>query len=466
MKSTSAVWPVWSLLIVCGLAVSCGGSPKTPAGEAAEVADTYDVKGVPLAMTLLPGGQFTMGAQPDSRLVKGAAAPHQVILDGYAVSTEPVSQALWKAVMGGNPASVQGDALPVDKVSYEDCQKFLKKLAKLTGVPFRLPTEAQWEFAQDAGAFTVLKNTREWVADKWSDETIRVLTENPEGPSEGAQRVVRTAKEREALAPFTKAGGLVFRVAVATGRPCDPLIRTFLVEQNPPRESVSSNEVIEVNGVKFNMIGVQGGTFKMGATEEQGDYGNDNEKPVTDVTVEDFEIGQTEVTARLWQAVMGVLPIGNDEKHLDKPVVNVSWFNCQDFLLRLGALTGRRFRLPTEAEWEYAARGGARSRHYRFAGSHEIPTVAAYTKNTDGKVVPVKGRLANELGIYDMSGNAWEWCQDRYHEYGKAVPEEEVPWHVMRGGSAASPWDACRVSNRQKIPASNTKGTFGLRLAL
>ena len=203
----------------------------------------------------------------------------------------------------------------------------------------------------------------------------------------------------------------------------------------------------------------------MGATEEQADYGDEMEKPVREVTVEPFEIGKTEVTAGLWNAVMGSLPLGNDLREADKPVINVSWYGAQQFILKLNALTGRKFRLPTEAEWEFAARGGAKSRGYRFSGSNQVGSVAVYTQNSDnGKPARVARMQANELGLYDMSGNAWEWCQDCFGAYGQ--PAEKSEWHVMRGGSAASPWNACRVSNRQKVPATNVKASFGFRLAL
>ncbi len=445
----------------------CGGKTGAPAGSATldNVKESYDVKGVSLAMKELQGGTFAMGSMKDGRMIKGTSSLSQAVMDGYAVSVQPVSQALWKAVMGGNPSSVQDDNLPVDKVSWKDAQKFVAKLGKMTGVPFILPTEAMWEFAVSEGAAVPVKNLREWCEDRFSEEMPQEITRNPAGPAEGALRVVRTDLERTGVQPDSKAGALGFRVAVRTGKPCPEAVVKAVVDLRPEREHVSVNETFTVGDVKFDMIGVAPGSFQMGATKEQADYGDEAEKPVHEVSVEGFEIGKTEVTAGLWQAVMGVLPLGNDLKQADKPVINVSWYGAQQFILKLNALTGRKFRLPTEAEWEFAARGGVKSHGYRFSGANAVGSVAIYTVNSDnGRPSRVGHLQANELGLYDMSGNAWEWVQDCFGTYGQPVEKSE--WHVMRGGSAASPWNACRVSNRQKVPAGNVKGTFGFRLAL
>ena len=157
------------------------------------------------------------------------------------------------------------------------------------------------------------------------------------------------------------------------------------------------------------------------------------------------------------------------------PVVGVTWEQANafcawrtEYLLKgLGkeARYVQRYRLPTEAEWEYAARGGRKSRHYRYAGGDDIAGVAVYGENSDHKVKPVKSKRPNELGIYDMSGNAWEWCKDAYAPYGSSASDENI-LRVMRGGSAAGRWDSCRLSNRSGMPAINIKGTFGFRIAL
>ena len=197
----------------------------------------------------------------------------------------------------------------------------------------------------------------------------------------------------------------------------------------------------------------------------------DNEQNAHPVTLDDFEIGQTEVTVGLWYAVMGSVPYLNDVKDINKPIGNVSWYDCQVFLRKLNAMTGRKFRLPTEAEWEYAARGGRFSRHYGFSGGNDMKSVMWFLDNADSKTKPVKTKKPNELGLYDMSGNVWEWCYDRAAEYTtepqvNPVGAEEGGTRILRGGSCNARWDACRISNRSYMPGKNFKGTFGLRLAL
>lgn len=226
---------------------------------------------------------------------------------------------------------------------------------------------------------------------------------------------------------------------------------------------------ITVNGVSFTMVAVQGGTFTMGATSEQGSDALDDEKPAHSVTLSDYYIGQTEVTQALWQAVMGSNPSNRKGNYL--PVENVSWHDCDVFISKLNQLTGREFRLPTEAEWEYAARGGNESRSYKYAGSNDLGSVAWYDGNSGSQTHPVGQKQANELGIYDMSGNVWEWCQDWYDEdyYSKSPSTNPCnsgsgSFCVFRGGSWIYDARFCRVSNRTGPEVSNE--FLGLRLAL
>ena len=170
-----------------------------------------------------------------------------------------------------------------------------------------------------------------------------------------------------------------------------------------------------VNGVLFEMVRVEGGTFRMGATSEQGGDAERDEKPVHSVKLNTFYIGKTEVTQALWQAVMGSNP--SHFKGADLPVENVTWYDCQNFIQKLKSLTGQKFRLPTEAEWEFACRGGNKSRGYKYSGSNNLGSVAWYNGNSGGKTRPVGTKAPNELGIYDMSGNVWEWCNDWYADY-------------------------------------------------
>ena len=220
-----------------------------------------------------------------------------------------------------------------------------------------------------------------------------------------------------------------------------------------------------VNGVTFKMIKVAGGTFQMGSDDSDAES---REKPVHSVTLSSYMIGETEVTQELWQAVMGSNP--SDHKGTQYPVENVSWNDCQTFVRKLNELTGQRFRLPTEAEWEYAARGGNRSRGYKYAGSNNIGEVTWYSDSGSG-THNVKTKAPNELGIYDMSGNVWEWCQDWYSSYSSSAQTNPTgaatgSYRVYRGGSWYNEARYCRVSFRTFHAPTYSNFNIGLRLAL
>ena len=223
-------------------------------------------------------------------------------------------------------------------------------------------------------------------------------------------------------------------------------------------------KVYTVNGVSFKMIAVKGGTFQMGS-----DDGYEWEKPVHQVTLSDYYIGETEVTQELWNAVMGSNPsyfYGN----MQRPVETVSWNDCQTFISRLNELTGETFRLPTEAQWEYAARGGYKSKGYTYSGSNAIDDVAWHWYNSDRTTHPVKTKAPNELGIYDMSGNVWEWCSDWYGDYSSAAQTDPTGpatgyYRVGRGGSWDNDATYCRVAFRGNSTPTNRFSHLGLRLA-
>ena len=230
-------------------------------------------------------------------------------------------------------------------------------------------------------------------------------------------------------------------------------------EQRNARKQQSG--IYTANGVTFKMIAVQGGTYTMGATSKQGSDVWDCEKPTHKETVSDFMIGETPVTQELWQAVMGSNP-SNFTGDMQRPVERVSWDDCQTFIRKLNQLTGQNFRLPSEAEWEYAARGGNRSDGYKYAGSNSVGTVAWYNGNSGNKTHPVKTKQPNELGIYDMSGNVWEWCQDKYN-YNSP---RNSGYRVLRGGSWFNYARDVRVSDRSFSSPDNRNYNYGLRLAL
>lgn len=252
------------------------------------------------------------------------------------------------------------------------------------------------------------------------------------------------------------------------------ITRTLAVTQNgatPVTPPSSQDRSFTVGGVTFKMIYVEGGTFTMGATSEQGDDAWDSEKPAHTVTLSSYSIGETEVTQALWQAVMGSNPsyyIGTN-----RPVECVSWDDCQNFFSELNRRTGLNFRLPTEAEWEYAARGGNKSLGYKYAGSDKIDNVARYDVRYDVGTSDVATMQANELGLYDMSGNVWEWCNDWWGSYSSSSQTNPKgpasgDHRVKRGGSWCSPLSKClRVSNRRGDLEPDIPGSInGFRLAL
>ena len=223
------------------------------------------------------------------------------------------------------------------------------------------------------------------------------------------------------------------------------------------------------DGISIDMVKVEAGTFMMGATSEMKDPYSD-EKPVHQVTLtNDYYMGKYEVTQALWQAVMGSNP--SNFKGDNLPVETVNWNDCQEFISKLNSLTGRKFRLPTEAEWEYAARGGKKSRGYQYSGSRKISDVAWYEGNSRSKTHPVGRKQANELGIYDMSGNVWEWCSDWYGSYSSSsqtnpMGSDSGAKRVRRGGSWCYIARICRSSYRYG-DAPDCRGLYlGLRLAL
>ena len=223
------------------------------------------------------------------------------------------------------------------------------------------------------------------------------------------------------------------------------------------------------NGINIEMVKVEAGSFDMGATSEMENPYED-EKPVRRVTLtNNYYVGKYEVTQALWQAVMGSNP--SSFKGYDLPVEEVSWNDCQDFISKLNAMTGKRFRLPTEAEWEYAARGGKKSRGYQYSGSNTLGDVAWYGDNSGSKTHAVGTKQPNELGIYDMTGNVWEWCQDWYDSYSSSPQTNPTgaasgSSRVLRGGSWYFSARDCRTSYRDCITPDYRDGNLGLRLVL
>lgn len=220
-------------------------------------------------------------------------------------------------------------------------------------------------------------------------------------------------------------------------------------------------ETFSVNGVSFEMVRVDGGTFMMGSDT----YFN-YEEPIHSESVATFYIGKTEVSQALWEAVMGSNP--SKFKGANLPVENVSWNDCIEFIERLNRLTDKNFRLPTEAEWEYAARGGNRSQGYTYSGSNNLQSVGWYKENSDWRTYPVGSKLDNEIGLYDMSGNVWEWTYDLWSDDYSSPRNggSSGSNRVGRGGSYNMHDVGCRSSARNNYSPTNRRDHLGFRLAL
>ena len=278
-------------------------------------------------------------------------------------------------------------------------------------------------------------------------------------------------KDEKELAPYREA----VRIAEAERLEAERIAEAERLEaerlEMEKQKAIKRGE-FTVNGVFFRMIPVEGGLFDMGSNS-----GESNEKPIHQVTVSDFYIGETEVTQALWKAVMGNNP--SRFKGDQRPVECVSWEDIcgkKDndttcFIYKLNRLTGAKFRLPTEAEWEYAARGGKFRHKYEFSGGDGIDTVAWYYDNSGQETHPVKRKKANGLGLYDMSGNVWEWCQDWYGSYSSDSQTDPTGLasgsnRVLRGGSWGNFARYCRVANRNDCSPGGRYGNYGFRLSL
>jgi formylglycine-generating enzyme required for sulfatase activity len=221
----------------------------------------------------------------------------------------------------------------------------------------------------------------------------------------------------------------------------------------------------------IEMVFVKGGTFTMGCTTEQGEYCGEDEEPAHSVTVSSFKIGKYEVTQAQWKAIMGCNP--SKFKGDNLPVEQVSWDDIQEFLHKLNALTGKRYRLPTEAEWEYAARGGNASGGNKYSGGNNIDDVAWYYGNRDSKTHAVGSKRSNELGIYDMSGNVREWCSDWYDKnYYSSSPSNNPTgassgsYRVFRGGDWFNGAGYCTVAYRSSNDPGYRSGAVGFRVVV
>ena len=266
-----------------------------------------------------------------------------------------------------------------------------------------------------------------------------------------------------------------------TGRTDSAMERALYGSGSKSRKTSSGSGYSEnAFGIGMSMMYVRGGEFLMGGSSEQGANAERDEKPLRNVTVSDFYIGKFEVTQAQWEAVMGTSVV--DQRNIsakdsglpglgaDYPMYYVNWEEAEEFCRRLSRKTGRNYRLPTEAEWEYAARGGEKSHRYRYAGGNDMSDFGWHSGNAGGTNHPVGTRKPNELGIYDMCGNVWEWCSDWYassYDAGQTY-NPKGPYsgekRTHRGGSWRNVPVGCRVSERSWSTPAGRCSFLGFRV--
>ena len=465
---------------------------------------TFEVNGVKFNMMCVEGGTMTIGA---GDIMEYRRRPeHKTTISDFYIGQTQVTQELWQAVMGDNPSVFKSDTSsshPVENVSVIDIQEFLTKLNAMTGVNFRLPTEAEWEYAarggqkskgfmyagsddrnqvawygvsdknggtthpvaqkrpNELGLYDMHGNVWEWLHDRYADTINIYPSVNPTGfiSNLKASPVACGSAYYSDLGP-SNAWGWVGVGSIST-RSSWFGFRLALSDEDPFM-------AIDVNNYRFHMMLVKGGTFQMGAASTDT-TALENERPAHQVTLPDYYAGQTEVTRALWKTVMGSLPDGGEADN--KPITNVNYDECQTFITQLNDLTGRHFRLPTEAEWEFAARGGNQSKGYKYAGSNDVDSVAWWQETSGDTIHPVAQLMPNELGIYDMSGNVFEWCSDWYGNYASNAqinPQGAASGtqRVGRGGGYRAEDNRCRVTRRIPTDPEQRMTTLGLRLVL
>ena len=448
-------------------------------------------------MMCVEGGTFVMGAGSDA---------HQVTLSDYLIAETELTQELWEAVMNESYDAIlsthgldvfqKGPNYPAYGLTWYDAQEFIERLNKLTGLQFRMPTEAEWEYAARGGNKS--KGYKFSGSDSIDEVAWHALN------SDNQMHIVATKKPNE-LGIYDMTGNswelcLDGYAAYPTYSQTNPLVplktetvvrggssysswneSNYLItyrlnrapnalhNRNTLRLVLSDEVVVKTividNKMAFNMRMVDGGTFTM------GDDSSNNTSPAHQVTLSDYYIGQTEVTQALWKAVMGTNPSDqNDDSY--KPVGNVSWDDAQLFVEKLSNKTGLNFHLPTEAEWEYAAMGGKLSQGYKYPGSDNIDDVAWYGVNSDNKLHVVGTKMPNELGIYDMSGNVWEWVSDWYGNYSaqKQINPQgpsSGTGRVLRSGSYVTQAAyRCAIKYRQSRKADYPDVHIGFRIVL
>ena len=470
----------------------------------------------------VPGGSFRMGCGPWAKNCDADEKPVRAVrLSTFWMAQTEVTQEQYRKIMGVNPSSKkEGGKFPVDSVTWYDVQAFIARFNARSPAKFRLPTEAEWEYACRGGGRSVSFGTRtgklnaglanytkskrykgispvaayppnplglydmsgnvwEWVADKFAAYG-KMGANNPNNQSTGKNRVKRggawsdasryvRCENRVSFPPGTKASFRGFRLALT--RPPGGITPPPSVAK--PRAALRTPAVGRTwrdpsSGITF--VKVSGGSFQMGCGSWTGQCDPD-EKPVRTVKLSGFWIGKTEVTQAQYQKIMGANP-SKQKLGGNYPVEMISWHDTQSFIRRLNSRSGERFRLPTEAEWEYACRGGGQKVKFGTRFGDIRKGLANYIKNERyKKTSPVASFSPNRLGVYDMSGNVWEWVSDKFASYkkvGTRDPNYQGPGskYVKRGGSWSDTSRYLRCANRVSYEPGNRNSVKGFRLAI
>ena len=501
------------------------------------------VEGIRLEMVLIPAGKFKMGSPASENGRDNNETQHEVTLTKpFYIGKYEVTQEQWEGVMGNNLSRIKGTKLPVTDVSWEDCQEFIKKLNAKKEGGYRLPTEAEWEYACRAGTTTEYSfgwfnraeanfqtgvagsiksvgsykangfglydmhgNVWEWCEDWYANYPAGAVTD-PKGPATGERRVLRggsffsigwytRSSVRNVVTPtfadysfgFRLASTADVKAAVAPAIPNpkpaeimpatgDLLVAPFKeAKAKEVQKSVvkSLQKEIKENadlgkGIKLDLVLIPAGKFMMGSPVSE--TGRDNNETQHEVTLtKPYYMGKYEVTQEQWEGVMG--ENRSQVKGTKLPVTDVSWEDCQEFIQKLNAKTNGGYRLPTEAEWEYACRAGTTTA-YSF-GDKITPKDANYNDSKIakiGKPVAVENYKPNAFGLYDMHGNVWEWCEDWYANYpAGAGTDPKGPatgiGRVLRSGSFNFFESTARSSFRYDFTPTDRYFNAGFRLA-
>jgi formylglycine-generating enzyme required for sulfatase activity len=476
--------------------------------------------GITLEMVGLPAGQFLMGSPDSDRDAESYEKPqHQVKINSFAIGKYPVTQAQYQAVMGTNPSHFSNNPQnPVERISWDDAQAFCQKLSQITGKTYRLPTEAEWEYAcrggtttrfyfgDDAnqledyawydgnsggkthpvgqkkpnawGLYDMSGNVWEWCEDNSHNNYIGApkdgsawLTNDNDyhilrgGSWYDFPNYCRSAYDftyfrrdyyyyvgfRVVCVPNVTSTQLP--IATVTSTPLPKVAPPAPSSPPPPPAKLTPFTENLPNGLTLEMVGLPAGQFLMGSPDSDRDA-ESWEKPQHQVKINSFAIGKYPVTQAQYQAVMGTNP-SHFSNNPQNPVERISWDDAQAFCQKLSQITGKTYRLPTEAEWEYACRGGTTTRFYFGDDASQLADYAWYDGNSQGKTHFVGQKKPNAWGLYDMNGNVWEWCEDNWHDSYKNAPSDGSAWltndndyKLLRGGSWYDRPAYCRSASR------------------